>query len=109
MPPRFPTVISASRRTDIPAFYMPWFMEGVGRGYFDVENPFSGRLSRVAMHPEQIHSIVFWSKNYAPFLSGDYDRRLQAMGFRILFYFTLNSHDPRPEPGVPPLKDRLGN
>jgi hypothetical protein len=39
-------VLSASRRTDIPAFYMPWFMEGIARGEFEVVNPYSRKATR---------------------------------------------------------------
>jgi hypothetical protein len=28
-------VLSASRRTDIPAFYMPWFMDRIKSGFFE--------------------------------------------------------------------------
>ena len=103
-----PIVLSASRRTDIPAFYMPWFMDGIDRGYFDVENPFNCRIYRVYAAPENVHSVVFWSKNYGPLLSGEFDRRLQGKGYRLFFHFTLNPHHPLLEPGVPPLEVRLG-
>ncbi|MGB5987890.1 MAG: DUF1848 domain-containing protein [Desulfobacterales bacterium] len=102
-----PIVLSASRRTDIPAFYMPWFMENIDRGYFEVENPFNRRPYRVAAHPEQVHSIVFWSKDYSPFLAAEFDRRLEQRGYHLFFHFTLNSQQPLLEPGVPPLEARL--
>lgn len=61
-------IISASRRTDIPAFYMPWFMNRLREGYVAYPNPFSGQIHTISVAPEDVHSIVFWSKNYAPFL-----------------------------------------
>lgn len=36
------TVLSASRRTDIPAFYMEWFMSGLKKGLFTIHHPFHG-------------------------------------------------------------------
>jgi hypothetical protein len=60
MPPK--TVISASRRTDIPAFYMDWFMTGIKSGSFHVKNPFNQKMSVVSAIPEAVHAIVFWSK-----------------------------------------------
>jgi len=100
-------VISASRRTDIPAFYMPWFMDGIKQGEFKVENPYNGRITRVPATPEAVHTIVFWSKNFGPFLRGGYGEDLTARGYHLFFNFTINSHCPDLEPRVPPLDDRL--
>ena len=101
-------VLSASRRTDIPAFYMPWFMTGVARGYFEVVNPYNRIVSRVPAAPDQIHSIVFWSKDYSRFLEQGCDRELIRQGFHLFFNFSINSPHRQLEPNVPPLKERLG-
>ena len=100
-------VISASRRTDIPAFYMPWFMQQIEQGYFDVRHPFSGKSTRVPAGADRIHTIVFWSKNFGPFLEGDFDRRLVEKGYQLFFNFTINSSNPLLEPAVPPTEARL--
>jgi hypothetical protein len=100
-------VISASRRTDIPAFYMKWFMDSVEKGAFEVVNPYNRRRRLVPVTPEKVHTVVFWSKNYRPFISGGFDRRLQEAGYRLYFNFTVNSDAPLLEPNVPPLADRL--
>lgn len=102
-----PGVISASRRTDIPAFYMPWFMAGIARGFFSVENPFNRRLRRVPAAPREVHTIVFWSKNFGPFLAGRYGQKLRQLGYNLYFNFTLNSTNRLLEPRVPPLAERL--
>ncbi|MEW6674196.1 MAG: DUF1848 domain-containing protein [Thermodesulfobacteriota bacterium] len=100
-------VISASRRTDIPAFYMPWFMERAAHGFFEVVNPFNGQVSKVAATPERVHTVVFWSKNFGPFLKGGYGEKLQQRGYHLFFNFTVNSTAPLLEPRVPPLEERL--
>ena len=100
-------ILSVSRRTDIPAFYMDWFMDQVARGFIDVINPFNRQIKRVAVSPERVHAMVFWSKNFDPFLTGRYGERLQAMGYHLLFNFTVNSHSPILEPGVPDLNQSL--
>ncbi len=100
-------VLSASRRTDIPAFYMDWFMACIKRKYFETVNPYNGRKSVVPASPETVHTIVFWSKDFAPFLSGRYGERLIGMGFHLFFNFTVNSEVLLLEPRVPPLKRRL--
>ena len=101
------TVISASRRTDIPAFYMPWFMACLQKGRFEVVNPFNNRSKVVDAEPGRVHSIVFWSKDFGPFIDGDYGQRLNEMGYRLFFNFTINSGIPVLEPNVPPLGERL--
>ncbi|MCP4688086.1 MAG: DUF1848 domain-containing protein [Desulfobacterales bacterium] len=104
-PPRI--VISASRRTDIPAFYMNWFMEGVRLGEFEVVNPFNQRVTVTPATPDKVHTIVFWSKNYGPFIDGGFGDTLESEGFNLFFNFTINSESPLLEPGAPPLGERL--
>ena len=41
-------IISASRRTDLPAFYSEWFFQRLKEGYVLVRNPFSAhQVSRI--------------------------------------------------------------
>jgi len=100
-------VISASRRTDIPAFFMPWFMEGISRGGFEVINPYNRRVARIAATSPPVHTIVFWSKNFDAFLEGNYGRHLQDMGYHLYFQFTINSENRILEPNLPSLDLRL--
>lgn len=101
------TVISASRRTDIPAFHMRWFMDGIERGEFEVTNPYNRCVTRVLATAPPVHTIVFWSKNFGPFLEGDYGRRLIDRGYHLFLQFTVNPENPLLEPRVPALADRL--
>lgn len=101
------TVISASRRTDIPAFYMDWFMGQIQNGFFEVINPYNRKLTIVPATPDKVHTIVLWSKNFGPFIKGGYGRKLNDMGYNLFFNFTINSDSARLEPEVPPLKGRL--
>ena len=64
-------IVSASRRTDIPAFYFDWFCERLRDGYVDVVNPFNRKqVSRISLKPEAVDCIVFWTKDPAPMLRG---------------------------------------
>jgi hypothetical protein len=100
-------VLSASRRTDIPAFYMPWFMAGIDQGFFDVVNPYNRKTYPVPCRSDQVHSIVFWSKNFGPFLRHRHGEVLIRKGYRLFFNFTVNTPQPALEPMMPPLEDRL--
>lgn len=101
------TVISASRRTDIPAFYMEWFMDGIRKGYFEVVNPYTKKKFYVDAGIDTVHTIVFWSKNYNLFLNGGYGESLLEKGYNLFFNFTINSFNTALEPNVPRLTDRL--
>jgi len=95
-------IISASRRTDIPAAYTDWFFERLRAGHCWYRNPFGGKLHRVSLRPENVIAFVFWSKWFAPLL-----RRLDELertGYRSFFHFTITGY-PRPlEARVPPLE-----
>ena len=62
-----PVIVSASRSTDIPAFYADWFFKRLKIGYSAWTNPFNGKYSYVSYH--QTKFIVFWSKNPRPLLN----------------------------------------
>ena len=100
-------VISASRRSDIPAFYMDWFMKGISDGHFSVINPYNQRAKEIRISPELVHTIVFWSKDFGPFLNGQFGERLQRRGYHLFFNFTINSDNPDLEAHVPSLKHKL--
>ncbi|MGD8882291.1 MAG: DUF1848 family protein [Desulfobacterales bacterium] len=104
-PPKI--VISASRRTDIPAFYMPWFMDRIKSGSFEVVNPFNQQARKVPATSDDVHTIVFWSKNFHLFLKENYGKKLQKAGYNLFFNFTINSESSRLEPHVPPLDVRM--
>ena len=98
-------IISASRRTDIPAFYSEWFMNRIRAGYARWRNPFSGVPYTVSLRQEDISAIVFWSKDYR-YLLPHLDE-LDRQGYRMVFHFTITGL-PKPfEPAVPDLPDLL--
>ncbi|MCU0590532.1 MAG: DUF1848 domain-containing protein [Desulfobacterales bacterium] len=100
-------VISASRRSDIPAFFMPWFMECIAKGEFEVVNPYNRTVKRIPATAPPVHTIVFWSKNFGPFLAAGWGDRLRQLGYHLYFQFTINSDDPVLEPNLPGLGQRL--
>ena len=61
-------VISVSRRSDIPACYLPWLIGCLEKGYVLVKNPYSGIIRHINMQPDVVHTLVLWSKNYTNFL-----------------------------------------
>jgi len=61
-------IISASYKTDIPAFYGPWFKERLAAGWCETKNPYNGKVSRVSLTSEDVDGFVFWTRNVRPFL-----------------------------------------
>jgi hypothetical protein len=100
-------VLSASRRTDIPAFYLPWFMNGIQSGSFKVVNPYTRIAYEVPASSDRVHTIVFWSKNFGPMLDEHCGEQLVEMGYHLFFNFTINSPHKNLEPCVPALSKRL--
>lgn len=99
-----PLIISASRATDIPAFYADWFFRRLEKGYVRWRNPFSGQDSYVSF--DNTRFIVFWSKNPAPLLS--YLSTLKERGIGCYIQYTLNDYETEGmEPNVPPLQQRI--
>ncbi len=91
------SVISASKRTDIPAFYLKWFADRVHSGSVDVPNPlFRNSVRHVSLLPADVGGIVFWSKNYAVF-----ERMRYAFDpYELFFQFTINPPNTLLEPDV---------
>ena len=92
-------IISASRRTDIPAFHSAWMMERLREGFAYVRNPFNAhQVSRVSLARGDAEVIVFWTKdaaNMLPCLD-----ELDGMGYPYLFQYTLTPYGTEIERGV---------
>jgi hypothetical protein len=99
-------IVSASRRTDIPAAFPEWMIRRLRAGFCEVANPRRPeQVSRIDLRPEAVDVLVFWSKNPAPFVP--YLDKVDALGYRYYFLFTLNAYPAVWEPGMPPLAERL--
>jgi hypothetical protein len=99
-----PVIVSASRRTDIPAFRAEWFFERLRAGHATWVNPFSGTPQVVSF--AKTRAVVFWTKDSKPVFS--YLEELDRRGIGYYFQFTLNDYEAEGlEPGVPPLRERI--
>ena len=100
-----PVIVSASRRTDIPAFYSDWFFDRLEKGYSAWINPFNGRKSYISYRNTKF--IVFWSKDPRPLLR--HLDSLAARGIGCYIQFTLNDYENDGlERNAPPLAQRIG-
>jgi hypothetical protein len=92
-------VISASRRTDIPAFHAEWFMQRMRAENVRVVSPFGGGVHDVSLAPEDVIAIVFWTKNAAPL--APYLDELASIGHCFTFLYSINNYPTFLEPKVP--------
>jgi len=84
-------IISASRRTDIPAYYSEWFMRRINEGFVDVPNPFNPKqISHVSLKVEGVTAIAFWTRDPGP-MSDKLDK-LDSMDYKYYFMITLNNY-----------------
>lgn len=99
-----PIIISASRSTDIPAFYAQWFINRLKVGYCVWINPFNRKPIYVSF--KQCRVVVFWTKNPQPLLPLLHE--LDAQGVHYYFQFTLNDYVQEGfEPNVPSVEERV--
>ncbi|WPX08766.1 DUF1848 domain-containing protein [Anaerocellum danielii] len=91
-------IISASRRTDIPAFFGDWFINRIKEGFTMYRNPMRPtQVFAVSLLPEDVDAIVFWTKNPKNFLN-----KLRYLdGYTYYFLFTVTPYGKDIEPGIP--------
>lgn len=95
-------LISASRRTDIPAYYSNWFFNRLEAGYVCTRNPMNHhQISRISLSRDVVDGIVFWTKNPTPML----DQLPLLKDYPYYFQFTLNAYGRDMEAGVPSKND----
>ncbi len=99
-------IISASRRTDIPAFFGDWFMNRIREGYFVRVNPMNPEQKRVfSLKRDDVDAVVFWTKyprNFFPHVV-----ELLDLGYNFYFQYTLNKYPAVFEPNVPGISKRI--
>jgi len=86
-------IISASRRTDIPACHFDWFMDCLNKGFVDVPNPRNAKLMRhVELSPASVDAFVFWTKNPLPMEPVVMDPDSILNKYPYYFQFTLTAY-----------------
>lgn len=100
-----PILVSASRSTDIPAFYADWFFYRLDKaGYSAWTNPFNGVKSYVSY--KNTRFIVFWSKNPKPLL--EYLPILEKHKIGCYIQYSLNDYEKEKfEKNVPSVSERI--
>jgi hypothetical protein len=92
-------IVSASYRTDIPAFYAPWFRARLRAGWCKVANPYGGAAYEVSLRPDDVDGFVFWTRNAAPFL--DALRQVHERGHPFVVQYTITGYPRELDERVP--------
>ena len=93
-------IVSASYRTDIPAFYGRWFLRRLDAGFCRTSNPYNRRVSTVSLRPEDVDGFVFWTKNLGPFL--DPLSTIRSRGYPFVVQYTITGYPRELEQAVIP-------
>jgi hypothetical protein len=98
-------IVSASYRTDIPAFFAGWFRARLAAGACEVANPYGGRPFRVSLRGDGVDGYVFWTRNAAPFADAFDDVAALSLPFVVQYTVTgyprcIDAHTPRAEDAV---------
>jgi hypothetical protein len=101
-------VVSASRRTDLVAFFPEWFASVLEKKEAEVLGP-SGYTYTVDLNPAVVHTVVIWSKNYVNLIENRAGLKDLFKKYDQLYcHFTITGLGGSfIEPGVPPFQATL--
>lgn len=88
-------IISASYRNDTPAFHSETFFENLKKGFVETRTKFG--ISRISLRPEDVHCIVFWTKN----TSRHFLANMGSIRNPWYIQWTITGYDKDIEPNVP--------
>ena len=95
-------IVSASRRTDIPALFSEWFYNRMEKGFVLLKNPYNPlQVGRVTLAPDKVDGFVFWTKNATPMLP----RIHELDAFKYYFQFTITFYGRDVEKNIPDKKE----
>ena len=99
-------ILQTGLRTDIPAFYTPWFLNRLEEGFVLARNPYNPtQITRYRLSPDVVDCIGFCTKNPAPLLP--HMDRLAAFG--QFWFVTITLYEEDVEPHVPPKEQVMAD
>jgi len=97
-------ILTVSRRTDMPAFYLQEIVEGLASGVFHPKGPYSP-VWELRFSPSEVHSVHLWSQDFSKWIS--FRPSLDRLGYRYFYRFTILADDPICKPKAPRLADQI--
>ncbi|MCA8909344.1 MAG: DUF1848 family protein [Rhodospirillaceae bacterium] len=83
-------IVSASYRTDIPAFYTSWFLKRLAAGSVPVTNPYGGRPTQVPLTGPEVDGYLVWTRNPEPFAPAL--EALAQLGLPVVIHLTITGY-----------------
>ena len=103
-------IVSASYKTDIPAFYGDWFMRRLNAGFCRMVNPYGHQAYTVPLTSDAVDGFVFWTRNSSPFMGAL--KKTESLGFPFVVQYTITGYPRaldaatiRPEQAVSHLRE----
>ena len=86
--------------------FSAWLAEAVRKGYVDVPQPYNAQVRRVSLLPEDVHTVVLWSKDFRSLLQDDGVRQALARYDQVFCHLTITGlgHTPL-EPNIAPWQE----
>lgn len=101
-------IISASRRTDIPALYPQWFINRLLAKEVLVPNPYNRKkVQHVSLARDVVDMIVFWTKNPEPMIP--YLRMIDMLEYPYYFEVTVTDYGKDMEPNLPSMEESIAS
>lgn len=96
-------IVSASRRSDIPALYPRWLANRLASGYCETKNPFNPTQKRkLDLRPApvgELDALILWTRNPEPLLERVFE--WEASGIKTLWLVTVTGYPKPLEPHAP--------
>lgn len=101
-------IISASRRTDIPALYPQWFINRLLAKEVLVPNPYNRKkVQRISLDRDVVDLIVFWTKNPEPMIP--YLKMIDMLEYPYYFEMTVTDYGKEMEPNLPSTEESIAS
>jgi hypothetical protein len=100
-------IISASYKTDIPAFYSRWFLNRLDAGFCQMTNPYNNLSRKISLFPKDVDAIIFWTKNVSPMLSAF--ESIAERGHFFFIQYTITNYPRELETSVTKADNAVGH
>jgi hypothetical protein len=97
-------VLTASRRTDMPAFYVSELIKGLKEGRFHPQAMMQP-MWELKFEPHDIHSVGLWSQDFSKWIERRHE--IVDLGYKFWYRFTILPDDPVCKPKAPSVEEQL--
>jgi len=100
------SVLIASRRTDMPTFYVRELIKGLKEGRFYPQTMMQP-MWELKFEPQDIPSVALWSQDFGKWIERRHE--IADLGYKFWYRFTILPDDPFANPKPPLSKNNSNN